>query len=137
MSTRASSRLPRTRISAAASFGRRTGSLASSESKANGSCIRSSPRSWTGCIASAIKCIGDTRTFGEIEAEAASQRRGFGQAHGQYLAEAVGFSRPVADKRVALLVVAEEFGAERAHRQQSVSARLGQSQEESKTRHAG
>src|SRR5579862_8925583 len=100
-----------------------------------------------GCTwsALAVSLVGSLRLlllrrrgmFRKLEAQAAGQGCGLDELHLDDVAQLVDRAGAVADHRVALLVVAEVFEAERTRGQQSFRTRLLQTQEEAEARHAG
>ena len=61
---------------------------------------------------------------GQIEAQAAGQRRGFRKPHTDDVAQTIDRAGALADQRLALLVMAEKFRAQRADRQAGLRRRF-------------
>src|SRR5262249_3722286 len=76
-------------------------------------------------------------SFGEdFESQRARDRRGLDQLHGRGVAQPVAFTGVIADQRVACLVVAEIVVAERACRDESISACFVELHEQARPRDA-
>src|SRR5262245_27684731 len=73
----------------------------------------------------------------QLEAERAGDRRGLDQPHRYRVAEPVGLAAGIADQRMAVLLIAEIFVADRARRDETVGAGIVELDEQAGAGDAG